>query len=110
MRPTIPSPGLLIIVSEGYYKAVCRTCCVLWRSGFSTRAHVVRAMLEAICFQTREVLEAMRKDADVAGLKLLRVDGGASRGDLLMQMQVEGLRGRGGGGAYGPSAGGELDG
>ena len=55
-------------------------------------------MLEAICFQTREVLEAMRKDADVAGLKLLRVDGGASRNDLLMQMQVEGLGGCGGGG------------
>ena len=46
-------------------------------------------MLEAICFQTREVLEAMRKDADVAGLKLLRVDGGASRSDLLMQMQAD---------------------
>ncbi len=30
-------------------------------AGFSTRAHVVRAMFEAICFQTREVLEAMRK-------------------------------------------------
>jgi glycerol kinase len=46
-------------------------------------------MLEAICFQSREVLEAMRKDADVAGLKLLRVDGGASRSDLLMQMQAD---------------------
>ena len=57
-------------------------------SGFSNRAHIVRAMLEAICFQTREVLEAMRKDADLAGLKLLRVDGGAARNDMLMQMQV----------------------
>lgn len=45
-------------------------------------------MLEAICFQSREVLEAMRKDADLAGLKLLRVDGGAARNDMLMQMQV----------------------
>lgn len=34
--------------------------CMQRASGFTTRAHVVRAMLEAICFQTREVLDAMR--------------------------------------------------
>lgn len=55
----------------------------------STRAHVARAMLEAICFQSREVLDAMRKDANLDGLKLLRVDGDISRNDLLMQLQAD---------------------
>lgn len=67
--------------------------------GFTTREHLARALLEAICFQTREVLDAMRKDAKLAGLKVLRVDGGASKNDLLMQIQVgcvgAGMRGGG---------------
>lgn len=58
-------------------------------TGFSTRAHIVRAMLEAVCFQTREVLDAMRKDADMAGLRSLRVDGGATQNNLLMQLQAD---------------------
>jgi glycerol kinase len=48
---------------------------------------VARAMLEAVCFQTREVLEAMKRDAGLE-LKALRVDGGATKNDLLMQLQV----------------------
>ena len=62
---------------------------------FSTKAHLARALLEAICFQTRDVLEAMRKDADAAsatgGLELarLRVDGGATANGLLMQTQAD---------------------
>jgi glycerol kinase len=47
-------------------------------------------MLEAICFQTREVLDAMRADADVSHMTVLRVDGGATKNDLLMQLQVGG--------------------
>lgn len=46
----------------------------------------MRAMLEAICFQTRDVLEAMRQDADCRELRALFVDGGASQNDLLMQV------------------------
>ena len=55
---------------------------------YATRAHVVRATLEAICYQTREVVEAMDRDS---GLRLseLRVDGGASRNDFLMQLQAD---------------------
>lgn len=55
---------------------------------YTTRAHLVRATLEAICYQTREVVEAMERDS---GLRLasLRVDGGASRNDLLMQLQAD---------------------
>jgi sugar (pentulose or hexulose) kinase len=60
---------------------------------FSTRAHIARAMLEAICFQTREVLLAMRADAAACRLHVsllaLRVDGGASSNDLLMQLQAD---------------------
>lgn len=43
-------------------------------------------MLEAICFQTRDVLEAMKQDADLSKLTRLFVDGGASQNNLLMQV------------------------
>jgi len=54
----------------------------------TTRAHLVRAALEAIAYQTREVLEAAISDA---GLRLseLRVDGGATVNNLLMQIQAD---------------------
>jgi glycerol kinase len=55
---------------------------------YITRAHLVRATLEAICYQTREVLEAMEQDAGIR-LSGLRVDGGASRNDFLMQLQAD---------------------
>jgi glycerol kinase len=54
----------------------------------TTREHIVRATLESICFQTRDVLEAMRRDSGIA-LATLRVDGGAVRNNLLMQMQAD---------------------
>ncbi|HOQ98457.1 MAG TPA: glycerol kinase GlpK [Anaerolineae bacterium] len=55
---------------------------------YVTRAHLVRATLEAVCYQSREVLEAMEADT---GLKLsaLKVDGGAVANNLLMQMQAD---------------------
>ena len=54
----------------------------------SSRAHLARAALESIAFQSADVLEAMQKDA---GEKLseLRVDGGAAANDLLMQFQAD---------------------
>jgi glycerol kinase len=55
---------------------------------FTDRRHLVRATLEAICYQTREVLDAMREDAGVQ-LSSLRVDGGAVRNDFLMQLQAD---------------------
>ena len=54
----------------------------------SSRAHIARAALESIAFQSAEVLEAMQKDAGEA-LKELRVDGGAAANDLLMQFQAD---------------------
>lgn len=54
----------------------------------SSKAHITRAALEAMAYQTRDVLEAMLRDS---GLRLqeLRVDGGASQNNLLMQFQAD---------------------
>lgn len=52
------------------------------------KAHIARAALESIACQTVDVLDAMQKDAGIS-LHELRVDGGASRNDLLMQFQAD---------------------
>ena len=52
------------------------------------RAEIVRAALEAIAYQTRELVEAMEADSGEA-LKELRVDGGAAANDFLMQFQAD---------------------
>lgn len=51
------------------------------------QAHLVRAALESICYQTRDVLSAMEADAGPASC--LRVDGGAAVNDFLMQFQAD---------------------
>jgi glycerol kinase len=59
----------------------------------TTREHLVRATLESIAYQTRDVVECLRTDS---GLELagLRVDGGAARNDFLMQLQADVLGSR----------------
>ena len=54
----------------------------------ATAAHIARAALEGIAFQTMDIVNAMQKDAGVT-LKELKVDGGASRNNLLMQFQAD---------------------
>lgn len=54
----------------------------------STKAHIARATLEAICFQTRDVLDAMVKDSGV-NLHEMKVDGGITVNKLCMQMQAD---------------------
>ncbi|MCL6602428.1 MAG: glycerol kinase GlpK [Paenibacillus sp.] len=54
----------------------------------TTAAHLVRATLESLAFQSRDVIGAMEKDAGMP-LTELRVDGGAVRNDLLMQFQAD---------------------
>jgi glycerol kinase len=54
----------------------------------SGRAQIVRATLESIAYQTRDVLEAMHADSGLS-LPALRVDGGAVRNDFLMQFQAD---------------------
>jgi glycerol kinase len=53
----------------------------------TTSAHIARAALESIAFQTMEVLKAMEADSGAA-IQELRVDGGATVNDLLMQIQA----------------------
>ncbi len=52
------------------------------------RAHIARAAVESICYQTADLLEAMQADAGIE-LKELRVDGGATRNDSLLQFQAD---------------------
>lgn len=56
----------------------------------TTKAHLVRATLEAICYQTRDVVDAMSRDAGVP-LTELRADGGAVANKFLMQFQADSL-------------------
>ena len=54
----------------------------------TTRAHLARAALESIAFQSRDLVEAMKR-ASGARVRELRVDGGASRNGFLMQFQAD---------------------
>ncbi len=54
----------------------------------STNAHIARAALDAIAFQTMDILKAMEADSGIA-IKELRVDGGATVNNLLMQFQAD---------------------
>ncbi|GMH15912.1 hypothetical protein Nepgr_017753 [Nepenthes gracilis] len=63
---------------------------------YTNKAHIARAVLESICFQAKDVLDSMQKDAGEGGETkndkgefLLRVDGGATVNNLLMQIQAD---------------------
>lgn len=78
-----------------YWDATARGALV-GMTRYVTRAHIVRATLEAICYQTRDVLDAMRMDVlrlTDAGLHSpftsLKVDGGATVNQFLMQLQAD---------------------
>jgi glycerol kinase len=68
---------------EGYARGT-----IFGMSRGTTSAHIARAALEAIAFQSADVLDAMRADAGAA-LTELRVDGGAAKNNLLMQFQAD---------------------
>lgn len=57
-------------------------------SRYNTGGHIARATLEAICYQSRDVVEAMEKDSGVH-LDVLKVDGGVTANDLCMQIQAD---------------------
>jgi glycerol kinase len=57
-------------------------------TGYVTKAHLARAVLEATCWQVREVVEAMNADSGV-DLTCLKADGGMVANNLLMQMQAD---------------------
>ncbi len=54
----------------------------------ANRNHIIRATLEAIAYQTRDVLEAMAEDSGIT-LKTLKVDGGATQNNFIMQFQSD---------------------
>jgi glycerol kinase len=70
-----------------YWRADARGA-IVGLARFHTKAHLARAALEAICFQTRDVVDAMAQDAGIR-LEALKVDGGATSNELLMQLQAD---------------------
>lgn len=65
-----------------YFRAICGL------SEETTSEHIVRATLEAICFQVRDILESMRKDCGIPMTKLM-VDGGMTANNLFLQLQAD---------------------
>jgi len=57
-------------------------------SRFNTDAHIARATLESICYQSRDVVDAMAQDSGVT-LDVLKVDGGITANELCMQIQAD---------------------
>jgi glycerol kinase len=57
-------------------------------SRYNTNAHLARATLEAICYQSKDVSDAMEQDSGVK-LDVLKVDGGVTANDLCMQLQAD---------------------
>ncbi|EFV11862.1 glycerol kinase GlpK [Segniliparus rugosus] len=57
-------------------------------SRFNTNAHIARATLEAICYQSKDVVEAMERDSGVR-LEVLKADGGITANNLCMQIQAD---------------------
>lgn len=55
---------------------------------YTKKAHFVRAMLEAICFQTKEIIEAMENDSNLKVIHL-KADGGLTNSKQLMQIQSD---------------------
>jgi glycerol kinase len=70
-----------------YWRADARGA-IVGMSRFHTNAHLARATLEAICYQTRDVVDAMAADSGVA-LDVLKVDGGVTANNLCMQLQAD---------------------
>jgi glycerol kinase len=70
-----------------YWKADARGV-IAGLTRFVTKAHLARAVLEATAYQTLDVMKAMEKDASIE-LSSLRVDGGMTVNELLMQFQAD---------------------
>ncbi|MGW0808064.1 glycerol kinase GlpK [Nonomuraea sp. NPDC002799] len=70
-----------------YWRADARGA-IVGLSRYNTDAHLARATLEAICYQSRDVVEAMQQDSGVI-LDVLRVDGGVTTNNLCMQLQSD---------------------
>jgi glycerol kinase len=93
LAASVPDAGGVVIVpaftglGAPYWRPRARGA-ILGLTRGTTRAHIARAALESIAFQSAALLEAMRRDAGSAATEL-RVDGGACANDLLMQFQAD---------------------
>jgi glycerol kinase len=93
LAATVPDSGGLYIVpaftglGAPYWDPDARGIAVGITRG-TNKAHFCRAALDAIAFQTTELIHSMEKDSGI-NLKALRVDGGASRSDPLLQFQAD---------------------
>jgi glycerol kinase len=95
LAASVPDAGGVVFVpaftglGAPYWKADARGAIVGLSRG-STVAHIARAALESIAFQSAALLQAMARDLGGAtAVSELRVDGGASVNDLLMQFQAD---------------------
>jgi len=97
LAESVPDAGGVVVVpaftglGAPYWNADARGTIVGLSRG-TTVAHIARAALESIAFQSAALLQAMARDAQAAGVAAvseLRVDGGASVNDLLMQFQAD---------------------
>jgi glycerol kinase len=61
---------------------------IIGLTAFADKNHIARAALESVCFQTREILEAMSKDSGIA-ISTLHVDGGMTVNKVFMQIQSD---------------------
>ena len=61
---------------------------IIGLTNYTNKAHLCRATLEAVCFQSREILEAMNQDSHLP-LSSLRVDGGMTGNRLLLHLQAD---------------------
>jgi glycerol kinase len=90
---SVPDAGGVVMVpafaglGAPYWRADVRGALLGLTRG-TTRAHVVRATLESLAFQSRDLVEAMARDAG-ARVRALQVDGGAVANDWLMQYQAD---------------------
>ncbi len=93
LATSVPDNGGVVFVpafsglGAPYWDAYARGTIIGMTRG-SNKAHIARAALESIAYQTVDLLQAMQKDAAIS-LHELRVDGGAARNDLLMQFQAD---------------------
>ena len=93
LAATVPDSGGIFLVpafaglGAPHWDAYARGT-ILGITRGTTKAHIARAALEGIAFQVADVLDAMQSDSGI-GISQLRVDGGASANNLLMQFQAD---------------------
>ena len=96
LAQSVPDTGGVYLVpaftglGAPYWDMYARGCIVGITRG-TAKAHVARAVLESIAYQVTDLMTAMRQDAGCE-ISLLRVDGGASVSDIMMQFQADLLR------------------